>query len=135
MLDWEAPTGGYLLTACLATGRQAGLGMLRWVRDNASHELCAAGAVQREKIPFGMEENRMELCSHSLPALFAQLGLPNDAPAIADFIARHAPLPRDVPLDAAPFWTPAQAAFLREEILEDADWAAAVEELNVRLRG
>ena len=24
MLDWEAPTGGYLLTACLATGRQAG---------------------------------------------------------------------------------------------------------------
>ena len=25
MLDWEAPTGGYLLTACLATGRRAGL--------------------------------------------------------------------------------------------------------------
>ena len=24
MLDWEAPTGGYLITACLATGRQAG---------------------------------------------------------------------------------------------------------------
>lgn len=27
MLDWEAPTGGYLLTACLATGRAAGLGI------------------------------------------------------------------------------------------------------------
>jgi uncharacterized flavoprotein (TIGR03862 family) len=26
MLDWDAPTGGYLLTACLATGRWAGLG-------------------------------------------------------------------------------------------------------------
>jgi predicted flavoprotein YhiN len=25
MLDWDAPTGGYLLTACLATGRWAGL--------------------------------------------------------------------------------------------------------------
>ena len=25
MLDWEAPTGGYLITACLATGRWAGL--------------------------------------------------------------------------------------------------------------
>lgn len=25
MLDWEAPTGGYLITACLATGRRAGL--------------------------------------------------------------------------------------------------------------
>lgn len=28
MLDWDAPTGGYLLTACLATGRCAGLGAL-----------------------------------------------------------------------------------------------------------
>ncbi len=32
MLDWEAPTGGYLLTACFASGRQAGLGMLRWLQ-------------------------------------------------------------------------------------------------------
>lgn len=31
MLDWEAPTGGYLLTACLATGRQAGHGVLNWL--------------------------------------------------------------------------------------------------------
>lgn len=29
MLDWEAPTGGYLLTACFATGRAAGKGALR----------------------------------------------------------------------------------------------------------
>ena len=28
MLDWEAPTGGYLLTACFASGRTAGLGAL-----------------------------------------------------------------------------------------------------------
>ena len=28
MLDWEAPTGGYLLTACFASGRKAGLGVL-----------------------------------------------------------------------------------------------------------
>ena len=32
MLDWEAPTGGYLLTACLATGRAAGLGAAKWLR-------------------------------------------------------------------------------------------------------
>jgi len=32
MLDWEAPTGGYLLTACLATGRAAGAGALKWLR-------------------------------------------------------------------------------------------------------
>jgi uncharacterized flavoprotein (TIGR03862 family) len=31
MLDWEAPTGGYLLTACLATGRWAGDGAARWL--------------------------------------------------------------------------------------------------------
>jgi hypothetical protein len=30
MLDWEAPTGGYLLNACLATGRAAGQGVLQW---------------------------------------------------------------------------------------------------------
>ncbi len=31
MLDWEAPTGGYLLTACFATGRQAGQGVVAWL--------------------------------------------------------------------------------------------------------
>jgi predicted flavoprotein YhiN len=30
MLDWEAPTGGYLLTACLATGRLAGEAAARY---------------------------------------------------------------------------------------------------------
>lgn len=33
MLDWEAPTGGYLLTACFASGRAAGLGMIEWLRN------------------------------------------------------------------------------------------------------
>ena len=33
MLDWEAPTGGYLLTACFASGRAAGLGVLAWLED------------------------------------------------------------------------------------------------------
>ena len=32
MLDWEAPTGGYLLTACFATGRMAGEGAADWLR-------------------------------------------------------------------------------------------------------
>jgi uncharacterized flavoprotein (TIGR03862 family) len=34
MLDWEAPTGGYLLSACFAGGRAAGLGALAWLGDN-----------------------------------------------------------------------------------------------------
>ena len=32
MLDWEAPTGGYLLTACFASGRAAGLGIRDWLQ-------------------------------------------------------------------------------------------------------
>lgn len=35
MLDWEAPTGGYLLQACFATGRAAGLGAVQWLRARA----------------------------------------------------------------------------------------------------
>lgn len=31
MLDWEAPTGGYLLTACFASGKRAGEGVLRYL--------------------------------------------------------------------------------------------------------
>jgi uncharacterized flavoprotein (TIGR03862 family) len=32
MLDWEAPTGGYLLTACFASGRRAGFGAAAWLK-------------------------------------------------------------------------------------------------------
>ena len=35
MLDWEAPTGGYLLTACLASGRAAGAGAVKWLKERA----------------------------------------------------------------------------------------------------
>ena len=33
MLDWEAPTGGYLLSACFASGRAAGNGALHWLQS------------------------------------------------------------------------------------------------------
>ena len=33
MLDWEAPTGGYLLTACFASGLRAGKGASRWLKS------------------------------------------------------------------------------------------------------
>ncbi len=36
MLDWEAPTGGYLLNACWATGLYAGNGVLNWLKQQAS---------------------------------------------------------------------------------------------------
>ncbi len=36
MLDWEAPTGGYLLTACFATGHVAGAGAVAWLKERVS---------------------------------------------------------------------------------------------------
>ncbi len=44
MLDWEAPTGGYLLTACFATGRAAADGMARWLKaGGASLDAAKSG--------------------------------------------------------------------------------------------
>ena len=39
MLDWEAPTGGYLLTACFASGCHAGQGALEWLRTDGHRRL------------------------------------------------------------------------------------------------
>jgi len=77
----------------------------------------------------------METPMHTMNNLFAQLGLPSDAAAIDSFIAEHAPLASGIELADAPFWTEAQANFLREEIHEDADWAEIVDQLDTRLRG
>lgn len=76
----------------------------------------------------------MEAPVHRLNALFDQLGLPSDRSSIEQFIETHAPLDNAIALPDAPFWTPAQSAFLREEWHEDADWCEVVDELNVRLR-
>ncbi|SEH30740.1 TIGR03862 family flavoprotein [Magnetospirillum fulvum] len=38
MLDWEAPTGGYLLTGCFASGRAAGLGAAAWLRSERRNQ-------------------------------------------------------------------------------------------------
>jgi hypothetical protein len=72
---------------------------------------------------------------HSLPSLFEQLGLPAEPRDIEAFISVHSPLKADIHLADARFWSEAQAAFLREEILEDADWAEVVDQLDVMLRG
>ncbi|QXG34800.1 DUF2789 domain-containing protein [Pseudomonas viridiflava] len=74
----------------------------------------------------------MELPNPDLPGLFAQLGLDNDENSIDAFVAQHR-LPDEVKLIDAEFWTPQQAAFLKEELRADAEWAPVVDELNVRL--
>ena len=76
----------------------------------------------------------MDTSSHDIRALFLQLGLPNRAEEIEAFIDRHRSLDLGIPLDQAPFWTPAQAAFLREAISQDSEWCGAVDVLDTRLR-
>jgi hypothetical protein len=44
MLDWEAPTGGYLLTACFSSGRAAGEAAVRWLAARATQAPAQAQA-------------------------------------------------------------------------------------------
>ncbi len=76
----------------------------------------------------------MDDSTHTLCDLFEQLGLPCSAGDIDAFIENHRPLPPQVALYEATFWTEAQRTFLREQIQADADWAELVDQLNVRLR-
>ncbi|SDS86387.1 DUF2789 domain-containing protein [Pseudomonas prosekii] len=76
----------------------------------------------------------MQSPTHSLPSLFKQLGLASDPISIDQFIATHSPLKPELHLADAFFWSKSQAQFLRDEILEDADWAEVVDQLNVLLR-
>ena len=77
----------------------------------------------------------MESSFHRFSELFAQLGLANDPASIRAFLRSHSPLSAGTLLHEAAFWSPAQAALLREELQEDADWAEVVDQLNAALRG
>lgn len=46
MLDWEAPTGGYLLTASMATGVRAGQGAIRWLAEHPKAEFADEGCAK-----------------------------------------------------------------------------------------
>lgn len=75
----------------------------------------------------------MESPVHSMHKLFAQLGQASDERAIAQFIETWRPLGNDIQLHEADCWTPSQASFLRQALLDDADWAEVVDALNVGL--
>jgi len=75
----------------------------------------------------------MEKHGHSMSNLFAQLGQAQDPGAIARFIEANRPLAGDIELHLAAMWSPSQAAFLKQAISDDADWAEVVEALNSAL--
>jgi hypothetical protein len=75
----------------------------------------------------------MELLATNMRSLFAQLGEPNDDASIARFIEQHGNLTGGTCLHEANFWSPTQAAFLREAVQQDAAWATVVDTLNAKL--
>ena len=75
----------------------------------------------------------MNMPTHHTSELF-QLGLPNDAWSIAQFVSTHASMAQGVRLPDAPFWTRSQAAFLRESLSQDSDWSGLVDQLGKALQ-
>ncbi|TDP71767.1 DUF2789 domain-containing protein [Roseateles toxinivorans] len=75
----------------------------------------------------------MDSSFHPFSDLFAQLGLPSDNESIRAFIDSHRPLPGNIKLADAAFWTPAQSALLKEQLKDDADWAEVIDQLNLAL--
>lgn len=76
----------------------------------------------------------MDTSKHTLSTLFEQLGLASDEASIEDFITRYSPLPAEVALQDAPFWSESQSHFLEEGLEEDSDWAEIIDELDARMR-
>jgi hypothetical protein len=76
----------------------------------------------------------MNMPTHHTSELFAQLGLPNDAWSITQFVNTHAPMAQGVRLPDAPFWTCSQAAFLSESLSQDSDWSGLVDQLSKALQ-
>lgn len=75
----------------------------------------------------------MDATFHPLSELFKQLGLPSSPEAIEAWIAAHRCDAQGCALPDAPVWTPSQAAFLRQAIADDADWAEPADQLCERL--
>ncbi|MEH6577772.1 MAG: DUF2789 domain-containing protein [Amphritea sp.] len=76
----------------------------------------------------------MDTFQHTMNTLFAQIGLPDSDQYIQSFIDEHRRLDASIRLDQAPFWTASQAAFLKEAIEEDSDWAEIVDQFDSCLR-
>lgn len=76
----------------------------------------------------------MDTSKHNFSTLFEQLGMPSDSKSIEEFIAKHSPLPGDIALQDAPFWSESQSHFLEEGLEEDSDWAEIIDELDALMR-
>ena len=76
----------------------------------------------------------LDVSEINMQQLFLQLGLDDSEEGRELFISRFSPMPSDVNLEDAEFWDPDQAAFIKEAIEQDAEWARVVDQLNTILR-
>lgn len=76
----------------------------------------------------------MDRSNHTLPCLFAQLGLKNNELDINNFISKHKGIPSEIILSNAEFWSSSQASFLSQAIVDDSDWSEVVDSLDNLLR-
>ena len=76
----------------------------------------------------------MEAPTHSMVSLFNQLGLESTEEGINKFIETKRHLAGRIELHEAPFWNASQASFLKEVVLDDADWVVIVNQLDASLR-
>lgn len=74
----------------------------------------------------------MDTRSHTLEALFAQLGIPNSEKSMEAFFSNYH-LPSDIPLERAAFWSASQAEFIHDALELNSDWHEAVDQLDARL--
>ncbi|MCW8108236.1 DUF2789 domain-containing protein [Alteromonas ponticola] len=65
--------------------------------------------------------------------LFEQLGLDSSDESIEKFIEKHRGLNDSRHIEEAPFWNASQSEFLKRELIEDAEWAEVIDQLNVQL--
>jgi hypothetical protein len=77
----------------------------------------------------------MNQAMYHFSELFAQLGLPSDPYDIVHFLNVHTAMADGFRLPDAPYWTPSQASFLRESLLQDSDWSVVVDQLSKALQG
>ena len=109
-------------------------GSIERLRRGVAHLIQVNGPTARPTYK-ARKENTMQDLHHDFSDLFAQLGLPHSPQGIAQFLAAHRPLAGDIRLPDAPFWSTAQATFLRETLQLDSDWAEVADQLSEALRG
>jgi hypothetical protein len=74
----------------------------------------------------------MDNTHHQFHDLFEQLGLPSDELSIRRFCSEHR-LGDNEKLSEAPFLSNMQRQFIKDALIEDADWVVMIDQLNIAL--